>query len=454
MPQLDVILRGGTVVTASEVKQADIGIEGGRIVALEPSVAESAREVIDATGLHIFPGLIDSHVHFNEPGRAHWEGIETGSRALAAGGGTMFFDMPLNSSPPVLDGESFDCKAAEAAAKSLTDFALWGGLVPGNLDKLEELHTRGVIGFKAFMSASGIDEFPNVDDTSLREGMKRAAKLGQLVAVHAESDAMTKQLAQERIAAGKTTIRDYLDSRPIAAELDAIRRALDLAGETGCALHVVHVSCGEGVALIAEARRKGVNATCETCPHYLVLTEDDVMRLGAVAKCAPPLRTRAAQDGLWQRVQAGDVLTIGSDHSPAPPDMKTDANFFKVWGGISGAQHTLPLLLTAGHVGRGAALTAIAQMTSLNVAARFRLPPNKGAVRVGADADLALVDLASEFVVQADELFYRHRQSPYVGRRLRGRVVRTLLRGQTIYADGRVAARPAGRLVKPVEKGT
>src|ERR1051325_1925782 len=184
MPQFDLLLRGGTVVAPTELSRTDIGIEGGRIVALEPGLVGSAREVIDATGLHIFPGLIDSHVHFNEPGRAHWEGIETGSRALAAGGGTMFFDMPLNPHPPTLDGDSFDQKRAAAEAGSLTDFALWGGLVPHNLDQLEELHARGVIGFKAFMCASGIDEFPHVDDFSLRTGMKRAASLGQLVAVH------------------------------------------------------------------------------------------------------------------------------------------------------------------------------------------------------------------------------------------------------------------------------
>ena len=448
---IDLILRGGTVVTAEEVKRADVGVADGRIVALEPFLSAAAREEIDATAFHIFPGVIDAHVHFNEPGRAHWEGIESGSRALAAGGGTLFFDMPLNSTPPVLDGESFDRKAAAATAGSLTDFALWGGLVPGNLDHLEELHGRGVIGFKAFMSASGMDDFPNVDDRSLREGMKRVAKLGQLVAVHAESDAMTRRLAQERIVAGRTSIRDYLDSRPVEAELDAIGRAIGLAGETRCALHVVHVSCGAGVALIAEARSAGVDVTCETCPHYLVLTEEDMLRLGAVAKCAPPLRDSAEQEKLWRGLMAGEIATVGSDHSPAPPDLKVDANFFNVWGGISGVQQTLPWLLTAGYFERGLALESVARLTSPGVAARFRLPPEKGGIRVGADADVALVDLESGFEVRTEALFYRHRQSPYAGRRLRGRVVRTLRRGETIFEEGRLAAPSAGRLVKPVK---
>src|SRR5262249_13884203 len=232
MPEFDLIVRGGTVVTPESVSTADVGVAEGRIVRLQANLTGQAEEVIDAAGLHIFHGVIDAHVHFNEPGRTEWEGIATGSRALAAGGGTMFFDMPLNSHPPTLDEDSFDRKRSAAEASAVTDFALWGGLVPGNLDKLEELHVRGVIGFKAFMSASGIAVFPRADDASLREGMKRAARLGQLVAVHAESETMTRRLAQKRIAQGKTSVRDYLDSRPIAAELDAIRRALELAGET------------------------------------------------------------------------------------------------------------------------------------------------------------------------------------------------------------------------------
>ena len=213
---------------SEELEEADVAVSGETVVALAPNISGTAREEIIATGQHIFPGVIDAHVHFNEPGRTDWEGIETGSRALAAGGGTMFFDMPLNAHPPTLDAESFQLKRAAAEKSSLTDFALWGGLVPQNVDRLEELAACGVIGFKAFMSNSGIEDFSRSDDTTLREGMKRAAALKLPVAVHAESETMTNVLAQERIAANKTSIRDYLDSRPIAAELDAIRRAIDL----------------------------------------------------------------------------------------------------------------------------------------------------------------------------------------------------------------------------------
>ena len=465
MTASDLILRNGTLLTPDGLVQTDFAVADGKIISLNASGVAS--EEIDATGLHIFPGVIDSHVHFNEPGRADWEGIETGSRALAAGGGTLFFDMPLNAHPPTCDPRSFDEKLHAAEDKSLTDFALWGGLVPGNFDKLELLARRGVIGFKAFMSSSGIEDFECVDNATLKAGMKIAAQLGKLVAVHAESDAITSRLAAQALAENKITIRDYLDSRPIHAELEAIHRAIEMSRETKCALHIVHVSSGAGVALIASAQNQGVDVTCETCPHYLVLTEADVEKLGAVAKCAPPLRPQSAQDVLWRYLENGFVSTIGSDHSPSPPDLKKNFNFFKVWGGISGVQHTLPLLLTA-FAARSAehqlgklelnqnsntpsgcsALRHISDLLSANVARRFKIP-GKGKIEVGFDADFALVDLRQQFTVAKAELLYRHQQSPYVGRTLTGRVVRTILRGKTIFKDGQIVQTGGGRLVKP-----
>jgi allantoinase len=363
----------------------------------------------------------------------------------------MFFDMPLNAHPPTIDAASFEAKLAAAQAKSLVDFGLWGGLVLGNQDNLEELSDCGVVGFKAFMCDSGVADFLSVDDQTLREGMKRVAKLGKLVAVHAESEAIARELTLQAVAAGRTSIRDYLDSRPIQAELDAIQRAIALAGETGCALHLVHVSCGTGVALVVAAQKQGVNVTCETCPHYLVLTEEDMVQLGSTAKSAPPLRPKPERNSLWECVRAGQVTTIASDHSPSPSEMKADADFFKVWSGIASVQHTLPLLLTEWNSpDPKTAFHSIARLTSFNVAERFGLPVTKGRLAVGADADLALVDLRISFELHAEDLLYRHKLSPYFGRALTGRVVRTILRGQTVFQDGKIVATPSGQFVEPV----
>jgi allantoinase len=279
--------------------------------------------------------------------------------------------------------------------------------------------------------------------------MKRAAQLKRPVAVHAESQKVIQEATRRCSEPGRTSVRDFLESRPIHAELDAIQRAVDLAGETGCALHIVHVSCGECVALVDAARKRGVDITCETCPHYLTLTDEDMVRIGAVAKCAPPLRSTAAQESLWNGLKLKQVRTVGSDHSPSPPGMKTDPNFFKVWGGISGVQHTLPLLVTEGERKRQLSLSHITSLTSANVAERFNLPPTKGRVELGSDADLALVDLRAVFEVKANDLHYLHRHSPYVGRTLTGKLVRTILRGQTVVKDEKIVCEPMGRLVKP-----
>lgn len=451
MADFDLILRGPQVVLEDRVETLDVGIAEGRIAALAANLAGSAAEEFEAAGQHVFPAAIDAHVHFNEPGREHWEGLATGSRAVAAGGGCCFFDMPLNSDPPVLDADTFRTKANVAAAKSVTDFAIWGGLTPVNLDRLEELHECGVIGFKAFMSGSGIDEFPRADRDVLAVGMKTAAKLGTLVAVHAESETMTQRLTAASKAAGQTSIRAYLDSRPIAAELEAIREACELAGETGCELHIVHVSSAEGVALVHQYRAQGVRVTCETCPHYLVLCEDDLLRLGAVAKCAPPVRTASQRDALLAATLAGQVDTVGSDHSPSSLDLKDRDDFFAVWGGIAGAQHLLPLMLDLWSTTENPDWPLLTRLLATNISRRFHLPEDYAAVRIGAQANLTCVRLDQSEDITTERLHYRHRVTPYAGRRLRGRVVQTLMRGRTIARDGQATTSLTGSLILPTK---
>jgi len=444
----DVLFRGGTVVTAEKLFTADVAAVDGRIVAIESRLEGSAAELVDASGLHLFPGIIDAHIHFNEPGREDWEGISSGSRSLAAGGGTVFFDMPLNAAPPTLDRECFTKKRACAEAKSVLDFALWGGLTPINLDTMEELADAGAIGFKAFMSRSGTSDFPHSTPRVLKQGMKTAASCGLPVAVHAEDDAMTQVLAEERRGQGKIEWRDYLDSRPVEAELRAVRVALELAGETGCDLHIVHVSCPEALDLIRKARDRGVRVTAETCPHYLLLTDESVGEIGASAKCAPPLRDAARREEMWERLRAGGIDTLGSDHSPAPPEMKVSKDFFAVWGGISGCQHAFPLALAELYARAGAdGLARFSAVTATRVAARFEIGRMKGRIGEGFDADITLVDLQGRERIAAERLLYRHAITPYAGFELRAVVRGTWLRGRAVYRDGKVVGDARGRLV-------
>jgi allantoinase len=439
----DLLIRNGSVVTGDAVIPASIGIVAGDIVEIGDLIG-TANEEIDATGLHIFPGVIDPHVHFNEPGRTDWEGIATGSAALAAGGGTCFFDMPLNSSPPTLDGKSFDLKRKAAEASSRTDFALWGGLTPGNIDNLEELAERGVVGFKAFMCDSGIDDFQRADDWTLERGMQQAAKLGLPVAVHAEN---------QELVAGKTrwmqsllpelSATDWVYTREPLAEADAIGRAILLANSVNCKLHIVHVSNRFCVEMAAMGRPHA-NVSIETCPHYFMLSHEDVIRIGPAAKCAPPIRVAPHGDQLWGKVLDGTIDLIGSDHSPAPPSMKT-GNFFTAWGGVSGVQSTLASLLT-----REPALPIerVARLSATATATRFDLP-RKGRIAVGFDADLTLLDLSERFTLTKEMLLDRHKLSPYVGRDFRGRVRQTIVRGNTVFLDGKSVGEFRGRLITP-----
>jgi allantoinase len=406
-----VIIRGGTVVTARGVEKADIAIAGAQISAVGLNLDEDGEE-IDASGLHVFPGGIDSHVHFNEPGRTEWEDIAHGSAALAVGGYTSFIDMPLNNLPVTTDVAAFERKLDAMTRSSKVDFGLWGGLVPGNLDQLEPLVRRGVMGFKAFMCPSGIDEFPASDIATLRKGMKRIADLGSILLVHAEDPALLLEPKESGAL-------DFIRSRPPAAEWSAITQAIELAVSTGCRLHVVHVSTARGMNLIRDAQHKGFDISGETCPHYLLYGEEDLQRLGGVAKCAPPFRAASDREALWT------AEMIVSDHSPSTLDLKAGVDFTRIWGGISGCQSTRQLLLAQDRLD----LPGVAAVTSGNIARRFGLE-GKGDIATAYDADLWIVDLSSEDVVRREDLFYRNPFSAHEGQRIRGRTVKTLVGGR------------------------
>jgi len=442
----DLIVRGGTIVTPGGLERADVAIEDGVIQAIGPELQGSTNE-IDARGLHVFPALIDVHLHFNEPGRTEWEGAATGSRALAAGGGAVFFDMPLNSTPCTVNAREFDRKRAALEASSITDFGLWGGLVPGNIGEMAELADRGVVGFKAFLCDSGLPEFPRADDFTLWKGLAEAARLNLPVSVHAENQEITQALSSTMAEQGRSGARDFLESRPVIAEVEAIQRATLFAGDAGAKLHIVHISSGRGVVAAAEAKAQGVDVSIETCAHYLFFTEEDLERLGAIAKCAPPLRDAAQHGALWKTLLNGTIDIVASDHSPAPPEMKTGA-MMKVWGGIAGVQSTLAALLERGHFERGLPLERIAALTAATPARRFRIP-RKGQLTAGNDADLTLVDLSGSYMLTERDLHQRHALSPYVGSTFRGVVRRTLRRGETIFKDGAITAQSSGRMVRP-----
>jgi len=389
------------VVTAGGVKRLDIAIRDGRITRVDSDLEEEAEEV-DARGLHIFPGGIDSHVHFNEPGRTEWEDIAHGTAALAAGGYTAFIDMPLNNLPVTTTVEAFDLKVAAMERSARVDYGLWGGLVPGNLKQLAPLVERGAMGFKAFMCPSGIDEFPMCDKRTLREGMKRIAELDSILLVHAEDPAGLREPKGP-------TARDFLDSRPPEAEVEAMTTAIGMAHETGCRLHVVHVSTARGAELI-----DGVSVTGETCPHYMLYVADDLERLGGLGKCAPPFRN--------ERMRMMQMVV--SDHSPSTLDLKQGDDFRRIWGGISGCQSTRQLLLAIDSID----LTTVAAVTSTNIARRFGLT-NRGDIAPGFDADLWIVDLDHEDVVRREDLLYRNQFSVHEGQKIRGRTFKTLVRG-------------------------
>ena len=432
-------MSGGQLVDELSVRRADLLVQDGHVAAiLQPGHGRTADDILDATGRHILPGVVDGHVHFNEPGRTEWEGYLTGTTAAAAGGVTTVCDMPLNCHPPTLDSRALVLKRAAVADHALVDYAMWGGVVPESLDHAAELQDEGVIGVKAFLCDSGLAEYPPLDEFSLLDAMQRCGERGLLLALHAEDAIETRRLGQEARAAGRQTALDWARSRPPSTEVDAVRSALAAAQETRARLHFVHISTAAAADLIAEARRLGQDVSVETCPHYLLLDERDLERLGSFGKCAPPLRSREQVERLWQAVLDGAIDWIASDHSPCPPDMKQTADIWTAWGGVAGVQTLLPALITEGVHARGLSLPRLVSLTSGAPARRLGLYPKKGVLDPGSDADFALVDLDQAWTLESSDLLTRWPINPFVGHAFRGRVVATVVRGTPVWRDGEV----------------
>ncbi len=447
-------LRSRYVVTPEGVTDAVVTIEGGRIASVIPTrefrAGPGGATVEDLDELWLLPGLVDTHVHVNDPGRADWEGFETATRAAAAGGVTTLVDMPLNSVPATCSPEALAAKLAAAHGRCHVDVAFWGGVVPGNAARLEPLAAAGVRGFKCFLSPSGVDEFAHVGESNLREAMPVIARLGLPLLAHAESP------AELDAAAARPAVRDgdpcahstWLASRPPGAECAAIELLLRLCRETGCRVHVVHVSAAEAIPRLAEARREGLPVTAETCPHYLVFDAEGIRARATEFKCAPPIRERANRDRLWQALRAGDLDLVATDHSPCPPDLKLPAegDFRRAWGGIASLQLSLAATWTEASL-RGAALADLARWMSAAPARLAGLAGRKGEIAPGRDADLVAFDPDAMSRVEPATLHHRHKVTPYAGRTLRGRVVATWLRGGLVQREGTFAGPPRGAAI-------
>jgi len=439
----DLVLRNALVVTEDAVTPLDIAVRDGVIVALStPGEARyQADEQLDLGSKYVLPGGIDPHVHLGDQEQSAFEDFLTGTRSCAAGGLTTVIDMPLNL-PPTTDRATFEARRDAVAPRAVIDFALWGGLVPGNVGELAALADAGAIAFKAF-TCEAADWF-HVADDDLLEGMREAARLGLPVGVHCENDAIIRSLRARLRAAGREDMRAHGESRPEVAEWEAIARVALFARVSGARTQVVHISTGEGVDLCRAAREAGADVNAEVTMHHLTLDEEDMARIGPYAKCAPPLRARRQVEALWRRVLAGQVQNIGSDHSPATEAQKSldGQSHWDIPDGVTGTQTLLPLLLSEGVRRRGLPLERVAALTAANAARTFGLYPRKGVIRVGSDADVAVIDPDASWTVTPDILQYKWPWSPHLGLTLTGRVERTILRGRTVYADGEVVGAP------------
>ncbi len=448
------LIRSERVVLPDGMRPATIRIDNGRISEITPGTSRTLRTsgtldpggtLIDAGNAVVMPGLVDTHVHINDPGRADWEGFETATLAAAAGGVTTLVDMPLNCIPATTTVAALDAKRRAAAGRCQVDVGFWGGVVPGNVADLEPLARAGVLGFKAFLSPSGVAEFSHVGEADLREAMPVLARIGLPLLVHAEWPALLRPPAP---GGDPRRYPTWLATRPPEAELAAIERLIELSSNTSARVHIVHLASADALDAINRARADGVPISVETCPHYLRFAAEDIADGDTALKCAPPIRERRHRDRLWRGLVDSEIDLIASDHSPAPASLKhvDDGDFLAAWGGIASLQIALPIVWTAA-AARGIPFPRLAEWLSGAPARLAGLDGRKGAIAAGHDADLVIVDPDREMTVDSSRLYHRHAVTPYDGERLRGVVIATLVRGDVVFDHGECEGTPIGRLL-------
>ena len=440
-------LRSNRVVLPDGIRPATILVRDGAIARIGPHNMAPER-TSDYGDLVIMPGVIDTHVHINEPGRTEWEGFNTATMSAAAGGVTAMIDMPLNSIPPTTTRDALEAKIVAARGRLHVDVGFWGGVVPGNANELATLHQNGAFGFKCFLVPSGVPEFEAASESVLRDTVPELARLGVPLLVHAELpeliDSATK-VAQEKDPRIYST---WLQSRPQEAEDQAVELLIRLAEQYRAKIHVVHLSSATAIPKIREAKRRGVNITVETCPHYLTINAEEVPDGATAYKCAPPIRDSANQRELWAALQENTIDFIASDHSPAPAEMKCceTGDFMRAWGGIASLQLTLPLVWTSARK-RGIGIEHLTDWLCRRPVKLAALP-RKGEIREGCDADLVIWNPEDPFEVSSQQLLFRHKLTPYTGRELFGVVQATYLRGEQIYCGGKITGPPKGRVLR------
>lgn len=446
----ELVVRGERILVEGTLRPAAIHIRDGRIAAIgDPGDVGSGVSVHDTGTSVVMAGLVDTHVHVNEPGRAEWEGFETATRAAAAGGVTTILDMPLNAIPATTTLDALDRKRAIAFGRCHVDVGFIGGVVPGNAADLAPLAAAGVFAFKCFLLDSGVKEFAPVDEAQLRESMPILASLGRVLMVHAELPGpIARAVAGLDPSADPRCHATWLSTRPPEAEEQAITLLIALARETGAQVHVVHVAAAGVIPILRRARAEGLSLSAETCPHYLVFSAEAIPDGATRFKCAPPIRERVHRDALWAALHAGDLDMIASDHSPCPPALKLPAegDCLRAWGGIASLQLSLAAVWSHAPA-HGVTVADVARWMSERPARLVGLGSRKGVIAVGRDADLVVWNPEEELTVSASALQHRHKVTPYEGMRLRGVVQETWVRGDRVYDRGHFIHEPRGLLL-------